>query len=155
MTLMDGLRLAGVISNHCFHNCFRDFSFFHFRGSHSKSIQESRDGPYLIPQATWYGVVFQDSASTTFPSGRVTLMARLCCAALSAISASCSAFSLVYRERRSSMYWGAGVSYTGIKESRRSCQCVLLSLSIKLRCIFTQNVNIHFFPKKVNVLLKN
>ncbi|TNN66538.1 hypothetical protein EYF80_023224 [Liparis tanakae] len=28
----------------------------------------------LIPQATWYGVVFQDSASTTFPSGRSVVL---------------------------------------------------------------------------------
>lgn len=65
----------------------------------------------LIPQATWYGVVFQDSASMTFPSGRVTLMARLLFAALSAIRASCSAFSFVYKLRRSSMYWGGGDSW--------------------------------------------
>lgn len=49
----------------------------------------------LMPQATWYGVVFQDSPSTTVPSGSVILMGLLSFAAFSASSASCSAFSLL------------------------------------------------------------
>lgn len=68
--------------------------------------QPTHDQTYLIPQATWYGVVFQDSASTTFPSGRVTLMALLLFAAFSVIRASCSAFNFEYKTRRSSMNLG-------------------------------------------------
>lgn len=71
-------------------------------------LQQTYHYPDLIPHATWYGVVFQDSASTTFPSGRVTLIGLLSFAALSAIRASCSAFSFAYKVRRSSMYWGGG-----------------------------------------------
>lgn len=72
---------------------------------------------HLIPQATWYGVVFQDSASTTFPSGKVTLMGWLSFVALSARRASCSAFSFSYRVRRPSMYWGGGDSWRKTKQS--------------------------------------
>lgn len=39
-------------------------------------------------------------------------MGRLSFAALSAIRASCSAFSFAYKVRRSSMYWGGGDSWT-------------------------------------------
>jgi len=60
----------------------------------------------LMPQATWYGVVFQDSPSITFPSGSVILMGLLSFAAFSASRASCSAFSLLYIDRRPSMYCG-------------------------------------------------
>lgn len=65
----------------------------------------------LMPQATWYGVVFQDSPSINFPSGSMILMGLLSFAAFSASRASCSAFSLLYIDRRPSMYCGGGLNY--------------------------------------------
>lgn len=88
--------------------------------------------PHLMPQATVYGVVFQVSPSTTFPSGRVILMGLLSFSARSAKRVSCSAFSLLYMARRSSIYWGGGLS-CGVAERVPPPLTGLICLACNLR----------------------
>lgn len=63
----------------------------------------------LIPLATWYGVVFQDSPSTIFPSGRVILIG---CGVWAATQLSYSSFNLFHNCNLFSRNSGGGVIWS-------------------------------------------